>query len=255
MRVAASVLLHVGTNVINEIYDVRNGIDSITSPRASQALLKGRITERGAFNFAFGSFIVAALLGVYLIAARGWPVALLGALGLALGYGYTAPPLQFKYKRVGIPFVFLLMGPLMVCGSYFVITGGFSLTALIASLPIGFLVSAILHGNEWRDIADDARYGIGTFSALIGRKGAHMTYIVLVTAAYLTVVLAVLLKSLPMASLLALLSMPFFVRSIRSAEMGINGQQRAIAKIDLETAQLHAAFGVLYVIGLAMRFY
>ena len=251
---ASSVLLHVGTNVINEIYDVRNGIDSITSPRASQALLKGRITERGAFNFAFGSFLVAALLGIFLIVARGWPVALLGVLGLALGYGYTAPPLQFKYKRVGIPFVFLLMGPLMVCGAYFVITGSFSWTALIASLPIGFLVSAILHGNEWRDIADDARYGIGTFSALIGRKGAHMTYIVLVTAAYLTVALAVLLKALPETSLLAILSMPFFVRAIRSAEMGINGQQRAIAKIDLETAQLHAAFGVLFVLGLALRF-
>ncbi len=251
---AASVLLHVGTNVINEIYDVRNGIDSITSPRASQALLKGRITERGAFNFAFGSFIVAAIFGLYMLAVRGWPVALLGVLGLALGYGYTAPPLQFKYKRVGIPFVFLLMGPLMVCGAYFVITGGFSWTALIASLPIGFLVSAILHGNEWRDIADDARYGIGTFSAMVGRKGAHMTYIVLVTAAYLTVAVAVLLKALPVPSLLAILSMPFFVRSIRSAEMGINGQQRAIAKIDLETAQLHAAFGVLFVLGLALGF-
>ena len=254
VTLAASVLLHVGTNVINEIYDVRNGIDSITSPRASQALLKGRITERGAFNFAFGAFIMAALLGVYLIVMRGWPVALLGVLGLALGYGYTAPPLQFKYKRVGIPFVFLLMGPLMVCGAYFVITGAFSWTALIASLPIGFLVSAILHGNEWRDIADDARYGIGTFSAMVGRQGAHMTYIVLVTAAYLAVAIAVLLKALPEPSLLAILSMPLFVRAIRSAEMGINGQQRAIAKIDLETAQLHAAFGVLFVLGLALRF-
>ena len=250
---AASVLLHVGTNIINEIYDVRNGIDSITSPRASQSLLKGRMTESSAFKLAFGSFIGGSLLGVVLIAQRGWLVALLGVLGLALGYGYTAPPFQYKYKRMGLPFVFALMGPLMVLGAYFVITGEFGMTPLMASLPIGFLVTAILHGNEWRDITDDARWGIGTFSALIGRKWAHMIYIGLVTSAYLAVVIAVLLHALPVQSLLALLSLPFFVRSIRSAELGLNGLQRAIAKIDLETAQLHAAFGILFVLGLLLK--
>ena len=56
---------------------------------------------------------------------------------------------------------------------------------------------------------------------------------------------------LPVTSLLAMLSMPLMVRAIRASEMGINGQQRAIAKIDLETAQLHAAFGILFVIGIA----
>lgn len=251
VSLAASVLIQTGTNIINEIFDVRHGIDSITSPRASQALLKGRLTEREAFHLAYVAFLLAALFGVVLIAARGWIVALLGVAGLALGYGYTAPPLQYKYKAMGLPFVFILMGPLMVLGSYFVITGGYSTAALVASLPIGLLVMAIMHGNEWRDIADDARYGIGTFSALIGRKWAHLLFISLVTAAYIIVVGAVLLNALPVTSLFCLLSLPFFVRSIRSAELGINGQQRAIAKIDLETAQLHAAFGMLLVFGIA----
>lgn len=252
LALAASMLLHVGTNVTNEIYDVRNGVDSITSPRASMALLKGRLTEREAFGLVGGSFLLAILLGIALIALRGWQVALLGLIGLVLGYGYTAPPFQFKYKALGLPLVFTLMGPLMVMGAYYVITGGVGWSPLIASIPIGLLVMAILHGNEWRDITDDARFGIGTLSALMGRKWAHIVYISLVTGAYLTVVLAVLFHALPETSLLALLSMPFLVRSIRSSELGINGQQRAIAKIDLETAQLHAAFGVLYVIGLAL---
>ncbi len=37
-----------------------------------------------------------------------------------------------------------------------------------------------------------------------------------------------------------------------AAELGNNGLQRAIVKIDIETAQLHAAFGLLYVIGLSL---
>ncbi len=256
MSIVASVLLQVGTNIINEIYDVRNGIDSITSPRASHALLKGRVKEKDAFAIAFGAFAISTILGVALIVLRGWPVVVLGLLGLAGGYGYTAPPLQYKYKAVGLPLVFLLMGPLMVCGSYFVITGSLDLAAwipsLVASVPVGLLVTAILHGNEWRDIADDARYGIGTFSAHIGRKWSHLIYISLVTSAYLALALAVLFNFLPTTSLLGMLSMPLLVRAIRSAELGASGQMRAIAKIDLETAQLHALFGSLMVLGIVL---
>ncbi len=252
LALVASVLLHVGTNITNEIFDVRNGVDSITSPRASMALLKGRLTEREAFRLVIGAFLLAILFGLPLIALRGWQVVLLGLIGLVLGYGYTAPPFQYKYKAMGLPVVFVLMGPLMVVGAYFVITGEIGWAPVIVSIPIGLLVTAILHGNEWRDISDDARFGIGTFSALIGRKWAHIVYISLLTGAYLMVVLGVLTHTLPETSLLAMLSLPFLVRSIRSSELGINGQQRAIAKIDLETAQLHAAFGILYVIGLAL---
>jgi 1,4-dihydroxy-2-naphthoate octaprenyltransferase len=252
LALAASVLLHVGTNVTNEIYDVRNGIDSITSPRASRALLKGRLTEREAFGMVGGTFLLAILLGIAMIALRGWQVALLGLVGLLLGYGYTAPPFHYKYKALGLPLVFMLMGPLIVMGAYYVITGALGWAPFIVSLPIGLLVTAILHGNEWRDISDDARYGIGTLSAIVGRKWAHLAYISLVTGAYLVVVLGVLLQALPETSLLALLSLPFLVRSIRAAELGNNGLQRAIAKIDIETAQLHAAFGLLYVIGLSL---
>ncbi len=98
VTLAAAMLLQIGANIINEIYDVRHGVDAITSPHASQALLKGRLRENGAFYFAFASFLLAALFGVYLISQRGWMIVLLGVIGLILAYGYTAPPLQYKYK-------------------------------------------------------------------------------------------------------------------------------------------------------------
>ena len=62
--------------------------------------------------------------------------------------------------------------------------------------------------------------------------------------------LSVLLGVVPTTSLLAMLSLPLWVRAIRASELGLQGQQRAIAKIDLETAQLHAAFGLLLTLGL-----
>jgi 1,4-dihydroxy-2-naphthoate octaprenyltransferase len=247
-----AVFLHLGTNIINEIYDVRHGIDTITSPRASHALLKGRVTEREAFRLAAVFFALAMLIGIGLIAVRGWPIALLGVLGLIGGWGYTAPPLELKYRALGVPLVFLLFGPLSVVGAYYAITGVFNPQAVIVSIPVGFLVAAILHGNEWRDMADDARYGIGTLSTKIGRRAAYYGYVGLVLGAYLALSIGVMLGVLPSTTLLAMLSLPLLVRAIHDSDLGAMGQQRAIAKIDLKTAQLHASFGALLVIGLAL---
>ena len=252
LALVAAVLLQVGTNVINEVYDVRKGIDSITSPRASQALVTGRVTERDAFRLAYAAFAVCAVLGLVLVAVRGWPLLLIGAFGLVMGWGYTAPPLQYKYRALGLPLVFLLMGPLMVVGAYFAVTGQWSWQAAVASVPIGLLVTAILHGNEWRDIGEDARAGIRTISISAGRSVAHWIYVVLLVGAYVTLALGVAFDLLPRLSLLAVLSMPLLVQALRASELGATGQQREIAMIDRNTARLHAAFGALFVLGLAV---
>ncbi len=246
------VLLHSGTNIVNEIYDVRKGIDTITSPRASHAILKARMTERQAFATAFVAFGLAVAIGLYLIALRGPAIVALGLAGVLGGYFYTAPPFAYKYRALGVPLVFLLMGPLMVVGTYFAITGTWSATALAASVPVGMLVTAILDGNEWRDISEDSRAGISTLSARIGRERAHYFYVALVLGAYIALGLTVAVGWLPPQTLIAIVSLPFLAQVIRSAELGATGQQRAIAMIDIQTARLHMTFGALLVVGLLL---
>ncbi len=247
-----AMLLHSGTNVVNEVYDVRQGIDTIVSPRASHAIVKGRMTERAAFVVAFGAFALAVAVGAYLLWLRGPAIAVLGLIGLIGGWGYTAPPFQFKYRALGVPLVFVLMGPLMVVGSYFAVTGSWSLMAGILSIPVGLLVAAILHGNEWRDISEDTRAGIVTLSSRIGTEWAHYGYVALVLGAYMTLGLSVAVEWLPPATLVAILSLPFLAQVVRSAELGATGQTRAIAMIDLQTARLHMAFGGLLVAGVLL---
>jgi len=248
----AGVLVHIGTNITNEIYDVRKGVDTIVSPRASHAIVTGRISDREAYVLVLAAFAAAFVLGLYLVSARGWPVVALGLIALIGGYTYTAPPFQYKFSPFGIPLVFILMGPLMVMGSYYVITGTIGWSALVVSIPVGLLVAAILHGNEWRDISEDARAGARTFSVRAGREAAHWLYISLVLGAYLVLTASVVAGILPIWTLLAMFSLPLLVRQVRSAEFGASGQQRAIAMIDLQTAQLHAAFGYLMVLGLVL---
>jgi len=242
--------LHIGTNVINEIYDGRHGIDAITSPRMSMAILKGRISERDAFVVAWSGFSLALLMGIFLLLQRGWPIVLLGLVGFIGGYFYTAPPFQYKYRALGLPLVFLLMGPLMVIGAYYAVTGTFDPNLLWVSVPVGLLVTAILHGNEWRDVAEDTRHGFTTFSAQVGRDAAHWVYVMLILGAYVAVGLAVMVGALPKLALLTLFSLPLVAWILRDAERGAEGHLRAIAMIDLMTARLHGAFGALLLVGL-----
>ena len=151
-----------------------------------------------------------------------------------------------------MPLVFLLMGPLMVEGAYFAVTGAWSVQALVVSIPIGLLVTAILDGNEWRDISEDTRAGIRTLSGNIGKEYAHYLYVALVLGAYMVLGVAVAARLLPPATLLAILSLPFLAQVIRSAELGATGQARAIAMIDLQTARLHMTFGALLVAGILL---
>jgi 1,4-dihydroxy-2-naphthoate octaprenyltransferase len=252
LALAGGVLLHSGTNIVNEVYDVRQGIDTITSPRASHAILKGRISERDALRVAYASFALATLIGIALIAARGWPIAMLGLTGLALGYFYTAPPFQLKYRALGVPLVFVLMGPLMTVGAYYAVAGAWSWTALALSVPVGLLVAAILHGNEWRDISEDARAGIVTLSTRFGKDAAHVGYLALILGAYVALGVGVALAILPPTTMLAVLALPFLAQVMRDAELGATGQARAIAMIDLETARLHLVFGSLLVVGVLL---
>ena len=118
--------------------------------------------------------------------------------------------------------------------------------------PGRLLVAAILHGNEWRDISEDTRAGIVTLSSRVGRDWAHYGYVGLVLGAYISLGLTVAVGLVPATTLIAIVSLPFLAQVIRSAELGATGQARAIAMIDLRTAQLHLAFGGLLVAGILL---
>ena len=247
----AGLGLHAATNVINEIYDVRHGIDSITSPRASHAIVKGRVTEGQAFAIAGVCFLLTVLLGVYLVTVRGPLMLALGGLGLLGGYFYTAPPFQYKYRALGVPLVFLQMGVLMTLGGYLAASGRIDWRVLVLSAPAGLLVAAILHGNEWRDISEDVRLGFTTLSAEVGKRAAYATYVGLILGAYVLLAVAVLVHVAPTLTLLAMFSLPAAWWLLRAAERGYSGSTGDINTIDLMTARVHTVFSALFLCGIA----
>jgi 1,4-dihydroxy-2-naphthoate octaprenyltransferase len=250
--IICSVMYQAATNLISEYFDYKKGVDQDYTFGSSRVIVDGLLSPRQVLTGGWIIFLVSVALGLILVAFRGLPILILGIIGLAGGYFYSGRPVGFKYFALGDILVFILMGPLMVIGSYFTLTGDYNSTVLLVSLPVGCLVSAILHANNTRDIVHDAAAGARTFANLLGHSGAKIEYLILVLGAYLIVLLLVLSKTIPIWSLFVFLSIPIALKNIKTILSSQPGQPQAIAMIDLQTAQLHFLFGILLSLSLVI---
>jgi 1,4-dihydroxy-2-naphthoate octaprenyltransferase len=153
--VLGALLFHAGTKVISEFFDFRKGVDKSHTFGSSRVLVDGLIEPKEVLVGGYVLFAIAFVLGLVLVFARGWPIFILGIIGLLGGMFYSAEPIGYKYIGLGDIMVFLLMDPLMLGGTYFTLTGKINPKVIYISLPIGFLVTAILNANNIRDIKYD----------------------------------------------------------------------------------------------------
>ena len=130
-------------------------------------------------------FGLAALLGVYLFLEAGWPVLLIGLASILAAIAYTGGPLPFGYYGLGDLVVFIFFGPVAVCGTYFVQAGRCAPLAVWSSLPMGFLIIAILVVNNLRDIATDRAVAKVPWRCAWAKRARAGVYLCAWLAAYL----------------------------------------------------------------------
>ena len=241
------IFLHAATNMINDYYDVRGGVDTCEASTAQyrpHPLVAGDLKPGQVRTGALLLYLLAAFVGFYLAVERGWVVLWLGLFGLLASLTYTAPPLKYKYIALGELSVFLMWGPLMVEGAYFVQRRTFSEAAFWVSLPFGALVALVLLANNIRDLVHDRDRGILTLPILIGRRNGIKLYVALVSVAYLAILWMSFLGPLRVWSLIVLLSLPLAYRLMKEFLNEIP------KNADARTAQLNTAFGILLVMSL-----
>lgn len=241
------ILAHASANLFNDFFDVRSGVDTrevSTAQYRPHPLAEGTLRPREVLAEAILALVIAASAGIYLASVRGWTIFWIALLaGFALVF-YTAPPFKYKYKALGELSVFLMWGPLMVEGSYFVQARHLSLSALLVSVPLGILVALVLLANNIRDVHDDRKMEIRTIPILAGQGQSIVLYVLLVLLAYASVIIMSLLGPLSPWSLLVLVSVPLFFRLL--------GQIRESPPPDADarTAQLNTVFGFLLLLSI-----
>ncbi len=242
----ASVLMHAGTNMVSDYFDYEKGVDKDYAYVSSGVLAQGLLSPMQVLIGGLVLFAVSCGIGLLFVALRGWPILMLGVVGLLGGIFYTARPVGYKYLALGDALVFTLMGPLMVIGSYFVLTDSFHFSVLIASLPVGCLVAAILHANNMRDIDHDRETEVRTVANLLGHDRARVEYYVLVGGAYAAVVGMILGGMVSPWGLLVFATLPLAAKNLQRVVHSQPSQPESIATLDVQTAQLHLAFGLLF---------
>ncbi|SON59065.1 1,4-dihydroxy-2-naphthoate octaprenyltransferase [Mycobacterium simulans] len=211
LAVVGITLAHTSNNLMNDLYDTEVGTDSANYPRALYAphpVLSGLISRR-----TLGLAILVVNLAdlailVALTWARGWPVAAFALSGFALSVAYTAPPLRLKKRGLGEPDVFVVWGPLMVCGTYYAAVGAVGWNVVLASLPYGLLCTTVLMGKHIDKIPYDQPLGIRTLPVLLGAARARAVTLAMMLGFYVLVVVAVAMGAMAWPALLVGLALP-----------------------------------------------
>src|SRR6516164_955676 len=196
------LFLQIAANYFNEYFDYHYGLDHAGSLGSSTVIFRHEMTAAQVLAGGIGSFVIAAVFGVVLIFLIGPTIILFGLAGMAIAYFYSAKPFQFAIRGLGDVLVYIAMGFLMTWGAYYVQIQRWSWLAFAASVPVGFLVVAILNMNNTRDIQDDIAVHKLTLPVRFGQLFGQRFHAFLLIGSYVAVTIFVLLRILPFFSLL-----------------------------------------------------
>ena len=245
-------MLHIATNLLNSYGDYMSGVDKDVETTSDTSLLTGLFQPAEVFRVGVGALIVAAALGIVATLLSDWRLIGFAVVGV-LGAGLYTTGLRYKYWGLGVPFVFFLMGVLMVGAAYFAQTCTLTWPLIVLSLPISCLVAAILLGNDLRDLANDRDSNIRTTALFLGMRGARALFYALHLLPYLCVIGAVAVGMFPLGCLLPLLAAPMTFGVVKATRDGFRtGDRGKITKLCQMTAGVHFVFGLLLVLGLVV---
>lgn len=245
----AALLLQVGANLANDLYDFHRGADTHERLGPLRVTQAGLLTPGQVRNGMWVTFGLAALLGLYLFAVAGWPVLVIGLASILAAIAYTGGPFPFGYYGLGDVVVFIFFGPVAVGGAYYVQAGRLSPLAIWCSLPMGLLITAILVVNNLRDIRTDTAAGKRTLAVRLGERGARREYSLCLAGAYLVPLLMSVLGQASAWVLLSWLSLPL-AYSLNRTVWTQAGRPLNLALAG--TGRLTLLFGILLAVGLVI---
>ena len=244
-----AAFFHIATNVINDYFDHRSGVDEANlTPTpfsgGSRLIQRGMFNEGKTRNLAVIFYTLGVLLGLGLIYLAGWPVLLFGLAGFLAGYFYSSPPLQLAHHGLGEIAVGLGFGPIILLGAYWVQTGQITLEVIIVSIPIGLLVAAILYINEVSDRHWDQRAGKDTIVVRLKRSALIPGYMILMFGAYVVITIGVFIGWLAPATLIALVTLPLTWSAYKVLQRHLGFTYRLIPA-NATTIFVHLLVGIL----------
>lgn len=259
-----ATLIQIGTNFANDYYDAVKGADTEEREGFTRVTAGGLIDPAEVKRAMYLTFAAAILVGTSLVYVGGVPILVVGLLSVASGIAYTGGPYPLGYHGLGDLFVFVFFGVIAVTGTYYVqavttLAGAFPvgipegtvpLAAVVASLPVAGLSTAVLVVNNVRDREEDAQTGKRTLAVRFGYTFSRIEYVGLLALAYAVPVWFYVQKGAGFTVFLSFLSLPLAGAVTRTVLTETGGDELNPALS--QTGQLLALYALLFGAGLAL---
>lgn len=247
------LFLQIATNLFNEYYDFKRGLDTVDSVGIGGALVRHGTKPSSVLAFALILYGLSILIGIYICMNSSWWLVVIGIIGMLIGYLYTGGPMPIAYTPFGELFAGLSMGIGFILIAYFIQTGDVSMTSFLVSVPLGILVGGINMSNNIRDIKEDTIGGRKTLAILLGREKAIQLLAISFIVSYAWIVGLVIFGVVSPWLLLVFISMPKPIAAIKNFKEGegIPMKQGLAMK---STALTNTFFGFLLSIGLIIEY-
>lgn len=248
----ASLIIQMATNMFNEYYDYKRGLDTKESVGIGGTIVRDGVAPKVVLRLGFILFFVALLIGVYISATTSWWIAVVGAISMAAGYLYTGGPYPIAYTPYGEIVSGFFMGLVIILISFYIQTGTVSIESVLISVPISILCGAILTSNNIRDREGDEKNGRRTLAILLGHENSIKFLAWMFAVSYFWIVGMIVTGYGSPWLLLVFFSVPKAIQ----ATNGFVGKTRPIEMMPAmkATAQMHTFFGFLVSIGLFIEY-
>jgi 1,4-dihydroxy-2-naphthoate polyprenyltransferase len=249
---------HGAANVINDYFDYLGGTDNVNRYHnlfsgGSRVIQDGILTPKQTLTLGIVLLLMGIAIGLYLVFRAGWGVLTFGITGTILVLVYSIPRYGLAYvgRGLGELAVAIGFGPLMVLGTYWVMTGTLSPEAWWLSMTPGLLIALILFVNGYPDYEADMKTAKRTAVVTLGRSRARWAYVLILAATYLEIILGVVLAVIPMLSLVALATIPIGAAATKKL-FAVYDDPRGIVPVCGMTIGIHLVTGLLLALGVGI---
>ena len=239
----ACMLIQAATNLFNEYYDYKYGLDKIDSEGISGSIVKGNLSPREVMVGALILYSLAFILGLILTFMTSLYVLLVGLVCMLAGYFYTGGKYPIAYSPFGEVVSGFFMGTIIISLSFYFQTGYVNADIIVVSIPLFIMIGAILLANNIRDLDNDKESGRRTYAILVGRNNAIKTMAISFIVVYLLNVLFIVTKYTSWWNLLVFVTIPLAIKIIKG--FSTNNHKTTMAPFMVLTAKLTIFVGFI----------